>query len=518
MKHVRKLFSALLTLALVCALVPLAQAGKWGNNGHFANNGSFKNEHDFVNGASGTILNEGEFLNSGAFSNANTASNAFSGTKKLLNRGGTVAGLGAGAYENGSGGGTNVGSFTVSWKSEMGSFGNLEWSPVDGAEMYEFVLTAAGSTTPLASDRVLWSEGQSYEWDAASYLFDPSISGTLTLTVSALDGNMETLAVSNGLTIVRRSTGSVAQYNVSLSENQTTYTLLVERTAPDAVSTATNLWYADGSNMQRRGWSSNASVSTTLGKTPPPDGSTLTVYAMTAASVSGDTWSVTTTIPSVKTYNAATGNFETQGSNGSTDSVTVSVTNNIVYVEGTGAMRDYTTPTVDPTLTGARPWLTTENAGKLAHAQVGDGVTAIGDYTFAGLSNLDSVTIDNSVERIGNYAFTGDIKLTGVALPSELTTIGEQAFYGTGLTALTLPAKVATIGAGAFKQCASLATVVIPASVESIGAEAFSGCAADLVVNYCGSSTQWGQLVGTTDVFGGADPMIYFDYNSNSQP
>ena len=103
------------------------------------------------------------------------------------------------------------------------------------------------------------------------------------------------------------------------------------------------------------------------------------------------------------------------------------------------------------------------------------GVTAIGESTFANNTNIKSVFIPEGVTSIGNYAFQNS-SLASVTIPNTVTTIGHYAFGDCpSLTSVTIPEGVTSIGSHAFERC-SLASVTIPNTVTSIGNSAFGGC------------------------------------------
>ena len=85
-----------------------------------------------------------------------------------------------------------------------------------------------------------------------------------------------------------------------------------------------------------------------------------------------------------------------------------------------------------------------------------NGVTTIGDQTFANCSSMTSIKFSDNLLRIGSEAFSG------------CTGLNQE---------ITFPAKLRTIGWNAFSNCSNLfGTLTLPASLESLGASAFQGC------------------------------------------
>lgn len=62
-----------------------------------------------------------------------------------------------------------------------------------------------------------------------------------------------------------------------------------------------------------------------------------------------------------------------------------------------------------------------------------NSITGIGQYAFAGCSNLSSIHIPNSVTNIGQHAFNACSSLDSITIPENVTSIGVSAFYGTGI-------------------------------------------------------------------------------------
>ena len=107
-----------------------------------------------------------------------------------------------------------------------------------------------------------------------------------------------------------------------------------------------------------------------------------------------------------------------------------------VNFTGTGAMVDYTSE--DYTFT---PWYenSANNSPNGLIFNIPETVTGIGDYTFRGQSQMQTLP-----------AFSG------------ITAIGSYAFYATGLTSVTIPSNIEYVGIGAFGGCDSLSTLNVP--------------------------------------------------------
>lgn len=72
------------------------------------------------------------------------------------------------------------------------------------------------------------------------------------------------------------------------------------------------------------------------------------------------------------------------------------------------------------------PW--SEYLDAVISIVIEEGVTAIGDYAFYGMTKLESVEIASTVTRIGDYAFYGCTELAEITIPGTVTEFGEQCF------------------------------------------------------------------------------------------
>lgn len=146
-------------------------------------------------------------------------------------------------------------------------------------------------------------------------------------------------------------------------------------------------------------------------------------------------------------------------------------------------------------------------------------VSSIGYQAFAGISTLESITVNAS--SIGERAFAGNKNLRTVTIGANVTNIHSDAFSGTtppendttnGITTLTLNAtnltsanavfsgqdvNSITIGSGVtrlpdyvFSGCSGVTTLVIPTTVTYIGEGALKGCSSlsSLTLPFIGAS------------------------------
>ncbi len=189
------------------------------------------------------------------------------------------------------------------------------------------------------------------------------------------------------------------------------------------------------------------------------------------------------------------------------ENLTWDLTDGVLTISGTGAMKDYddnskspwynnhssiTSVTIGTGVTSIGSWAFA-NCYSLTSVTIPNSVTSIGEVAFHKCSKLTSVTIPNSVTSIGGLAFCECRSLTSVTIPNSVTSIGIQAFYGcSSLTSVTIGNSVTSIGDQAFRDCISLTSVTIPNSVTSIGNSAFEGCSSLTSVTIPNSVTSIG--------------------------
>ncbi len=89
-------------------------------------------------------------------------------------------------------------------------------------------------------------------------------------------------------------------------------------------------------------------------------------------------------------------------------------------IYGTGAIKDYTAKNLPP-------WQ--KSAGSIDYIVIEEGITRIGEYAFAGMYYVASVTFPEGVKTIGSYSFANCEWLDEIHLPLSLETIEDDAFY-----------------------------------------------------------------------------------------
>lgn len=106
-------------------------------------------------------------------------------------------------------------------------------------------------------------------------------------------------------------------------------------------------------------------------------------------------------------------------------------------------------------------------------------MTKIPDKCFAGIKQLNQITIPDSVQSIGEFAFTDCTNLKHVDLPSKLLDVGYNAFSACGLNSIRIPRSLEELGCGAFANCTNLTSLTF---------EEGSACKVidDSAFEYCG--------------------------------
>lgn len=89
---------------------------------------------------------------------------------------------------------------------------------------------------------------------------------------------------------------------------------------------------------------------------------------------------------------------------------------------------------------------------KISKVRIGDGITAIPDYAFAGCENLVDVVIPKTARTIGKCAFAQCMNLARINIPEGVISIGDCAFLMcSSLTQLTIPDSITSIEGNPFR-------------------------------------------------------------------
>lgn len=136
-------------------------------------------------------------------------------------------------------------------------------------------------------------------------------------------------------------------------------------------------------------------------------------------------------------------------------------------ISGANNMADYSE-------TNKAPW-----TGLKVTKIVVENISTIGNYAFAGLSEVTEITLPTTVYEIGDYAFKNCTGLKSVEIPNslELGIISEGMFYGcTSLETIKLPDNIREIENYAFANCKSLRSFIVPKDVTQISEGTFLNC------------------------------------------
>ena len=122
-------------------------------------------------------------------------------------------------------------------------------------------------------------------------------------------------------------------------------------------------------------------------------------------------------------------------------------------ISGTGAMTDLINDQM-------QPW--SKFRSSITCVEIQDGITSIGNYSFAYCTHLTMAYIASSVTTIGSDAFDCCTALSNANVPNGVTTIGFEAFYQCKeISYLTLPSTVTEIKDNAFFGCTNCKQIYI---------------------------------------------------------
>ena len=144
--------------------------------------------------------------------------------------------------------------------------------------------------------------------------------------------------------------------------------------------------------------------------------------------------------------------------------------NGTLRLTGSGSTYDYYDEDFNPE---SYPFAEREDIYRIV---IEDGITRIGDFTFAMCWYAESIFISNSVTYIGECAFV-ECGFSSVNIPDSVINIDYYAFgWCQNLREINIPDSVLSIGEYAFVECYSLVSVNIPSGISVISTGMFNAC------------------------------------------
>lgn len=131
----------------------------------------------------------------------------------------------------------------------------------------------------------------------------------------------------------------------------------------------------------------------------------------------------------------------------------------------------------------------------------GTGKVTSGGWSFEKTA-VTAIVVEEGITELGNRSFADFGNLVSVELPDTLLVIGEQVFqYCMKLRSVTVPEGVTSLGSFAFQYCPELGHLSLPASLTSIGPSVVSQCFELDHVAYAGTEEEWNAVEGHGYVF-----------------
>lgn len=170
------------------------------------------------------------------------------------------------------------------------------------------------------------------------------------------------------------------------------------------------------------------------------------------------------------------------------EDLTWDIASEVLTITGSGEIPSYTE--------GGAPW--SGRADEITEIYISDGFTTVGDYAFAGLSRVGTITLPTSLSSLGNYVFN-NTNLWRVFYPGSSTkwsaiTIGEGnekltaaavTFYGDELTYTLVDGTLTISGTGDMRRfnknnrpfsSSDVKKLIIEEGVTNVTEEAFGSC------------------------------------------
>lgn len=139
---------------------------------------------------------------------------------------------------------------------------------------------------------------------------------------------------------------------------------------------------------------------------------------------------------------------------------------NVLYINGTGAMLNYNS--------GTAPWYSLRQLIK--KIIIADTITSVGNYAFYGLNSVNECLLPKSIGSLGYDAFNGCSSLKGISLPEGITYLPSSCFENcSSLAEITIPDSVTSFGYDVFRS-SGLKTINFGNGLRTVELDAFREC------------------------------------------
>lgn len=119
-------------------------------------------------------------------------------------------------------------------------------------------------------------------------------------------------------------------------------------------------------------------------------------------------------------------------------------------------------------------WTNASYRNTIQKIELGEGISYTGDYAFAYLYSLKSITIPNGVNDISACTFIGCHSLCAIVIPNSVTSMGNNAIRECySLKHVSIPNSVISYSGYILSKCLALRSIIIPDSITTLGAYVF---------------------------------------------
>lgn len=152
------------------------------------------------------------------------------------------------------------------------------------------------------------------------------------------------------------------------------------------------------------------------------------------------------------------------------DNATATVDGDTITITGTGETYD-----------AAINWSSIDKS-KIRKIIFNGNITYLGDGSFSGFTNVESIILPDTLEVIGWGALAECSSLKELKIPNSVKKIEDYAFENcTALTNIAFSDSITTIGSSAFSNCTSLDKITLPSELTSLGNGVFENCNAEII-------------------------------------